>query len=104
MSGALRVQLAVTSGADQAGEPPRFMRCSTPSFRCEREAFAPRIAGIWSVGRLDQLFVRMTPQRLIEGAGARVESAAGLRFDMLADGIAVRRAITKGQQNVECEV
>src|SRR5262249_51786190 len=104
MSGALRIELALPRRPHQGVEAPRFVRRGAPSLRRQRKVLAPRVDIAWAVSRDDQPLVGQPAQRLIEGAGRRVEPAAGLRLDMLADGVAMRGTVAEGQQDVEGEI
>ena len=104
MSGALRIELALTGGADQRLESPRFVAGGSSSFSRQREVLAARIDRVGAVLRRDQPFIREPPQRLVEGAGRRVEPAAGLRLDVLADGVAVGGPVAERQQDVEGQI
>src|SRR4051812_43146425 len=104
ISGALRIQLALTGGADQRVEPPCLVRGGAASLWREREVLAPWIGRVGTVLRRDQPLVGESAPGLIKRAGGRVEAAARLCLDVPADRIAVRGAVAEGEQDVEREI
>ena len=100
------IEVFVACDRDQLVEPVGLLGRYPSSQIGEPKVLPPGIGGPFRIlGRLfDQTVLRQASQGLVQAASRGFEPTAGTLFDVLPNGIPVRRSLPKRQQDVERKI
>src|SRR5262245_42233979 len=100
----LQIELALARRPNQRVQPPCLGLNGTPALGGELKIAAPLVGRLRRFRRRDEALLLQPVQRLIQRAGARVETTAGLLFHVLSDRVAVSGTVAKRDEDVKREI